>query len=77
MRLLHPDQDPESREKAHEHESANVICFGANYNERFPMKNLYKALNVIRPDALLVQLSPDILLSNFEIQNLREQQEGS
>jgi len=67
MRVLHPNRDSKNSDKAQEHQSTNVICFGANYNERFPMKNLYKALNVIRPDALLVQLSPDILLSNFEI----------
>ena len=32
----------------------NVILFGANYNEYFPIKNVYKALNIIKPDALLV-----------------------
>ena len=44
----------------------NVIFFGANFNETFPSKNLYKALNVSKPDLVMVQLSPDYLLSNFE-----------
>lgn len=47
------------------------MFFGANYNEYFPIKNLYKALNTIRPDALLVQISPDQILDNFMIENLR------
>lgn len=34
---------------------ANVILFGANMKaDEFPIKNIYKALNVIKPDALLV-----------------------
>ena len=33
---------------------SNVIFFGAKYDENFPIKNLYKALNLIKPDALLV-----------------------
>jgi hypothetical protein len=32
----------------------NVIFFGANYNEEFPAKNLYKALNVAKPDLVMV-----------------------
>ena len=34
--------------------NANVMFFGANYNDDFPVKNLYKALNVIKPDTVLV-----------------------
>lgn len=37
-----------------EKDFTNVILFGANYNEYFPIKNIYKALNIIKPDALLV-----------------------
>lgn len=33
---------------------ANVIFFGANYDDHFPIKNLYKALSSVKPDALLV-----------------------
>jgi hypothetical protein len=32
---------------------------------------LYKALDTIKPDALLIQLRPDVLLKNFETSNLR------
>ena len=32
----------------------NVIFFGANYNENFPSKNLYKALNISKPDLVMV-----------------------
>jgi hypothetical protein len=35
-------------------EVANVVFFGANYSSNYPMKNLYKALNIIKPDTLLV-----------------------
>lgn len=44
----------------------NVIFFGANFDNEFPAKNLYKALNVAKPDCVLVQMSPDYLLSNFD-----------
>ena len=44
LRLKNPISEKES----------NVVFFGANFDEDFPIKNLYKALNVIKPDALLV-----------------------
>ena len=44
----------------------NVIFFGANFNDNFPSKNLYKALNVAKPDLVMVQLSPEHLLTDFE-----------
>lgn len=44
----------------------NVIFFGANFDDNFPSKNLYKALNVAKPDLVFVQISPDYLLDNFE-----------
>ena len=45
----------------------NVIFFGANFDEdSMPVKNLYKALNVAKPDLVMVQLSPDYLLSNMD-----------
>ena len=43
----------------------NVIFFGANFGEAFPSKNLYKALNVAKPDLVMVQLSPEYLLTDF------------
>jgi hypothetical protein len=30
------------------------------------MKNLYKALNVAKPDLVMVQISPEYILDNFE-----------
>lgn len=42
----------------------NIIFFGANYNN-LDAKNLYKALNVAKPDLVMVQLAPDYLLDNF------------
>jgi hypothetical protein len=39
---------------ADENNNSNVIFFGAKYDSNFPIKNLYKALNLIKPDALLV-----------------------
>jgi len=35
--------------------SSNVVLFGANYNADFKLKNLYKALNLIKPDAVVIQ----------------------
>lgn len=43
----------------------NVIFFGADY-DKIEMKSLYKALNVSKPDLVMVQLSPEYLLDNFE-----------
>jgi len=45
--------------------STNLVLFGATYEQYFPIKNLYKALNVFKPDAVVVQLHPDLLLENF------------
>ena len=72
LRLMHPEAGASDSSESELPQSSNVIFFGANYDESFPIKNLYKALNVVRPDALLVQLSPDLLLQNFEVDNLRE-----
>ena len=44
---------------------ANVIFIGADYKE-FEVKNLYKALNVIKPDVVLLQVRPDEILEGFE-----------
>lgn len=45
--------------------SSNVILFGANYNADFPLKNLYKALNLCKPDAIVLQgTSPDSTIQN-------------
>jgi hypothetical protein len=44
---------------------ANVIYFGSDY-EGIPMKNIYKALNLVRPDIVLLQMRPDLLLDNFK-----------
>ena len=32
----------------------NVIFYGANYGDDFVSKNLYKALNVAKPDLVMV-----------------------
>lgn len=42
--------------------STNLVLFGATYEQYFPIKNLYKALNIFKPDAVIVQLHPDLLL---------------
>ncbi len=42
----------------------NVIFFGADY-DKIEIKNLYKALNVAKPDLVLVQVGPEHLLDNF------------
>ena len=42
-----------SRDKETNHQT-NVIFFGANFDNEFPAKNLYKALNVAKPDVVLV-----------------------
>ena len=33
---------------------SNIIFFGPNSNEKFELKNLYKALNMIKPDCVLM-----------------------
>ena len=54
-----------SRDKDNERKT-NIIFFGANFDNDYPAKNLYKALNVAKPDLVMVQMSPDYLLSNFD-----------
>lgn len=44
-------------------QAANVLFFGANFDSGFPLKNLYKALNVVKPDTILVQIPPDVAYS--------------
>ena len=46
-------------------EQKNIIFFGADF-DTLNMKNLYKAMNVAKPDLVMVQLSPNYLLDNFE-----------
>lgn len=58
VRLLNPQDQ----------QTTNVILFGANFDDDYPLKNLYKALNVVRPDALLLQISPDIAMKDFSIE---------
>jgi hypothetical protein len=43
LQLGKPDQDKQT----------NVILFGADYKE-LPVKNLYKALNVAKPDLIMM-----------------------
>jgi len=57
VRLKHPER----------HDAANVILFGAQFDEHFPIKNLYKALNVVKPDCLLLQLRPDTINEDFTL----------
>jgi hypothetical protein len=45
--------------------AANVIFIGADY-EDFDVKNLYKSLNVIRPDLVVIQVRPDLVLDKFK-----------
>lgn len=33
---------------------SNVVFFGANYDDFFPIKNLYKAMTLFKPDAVLI-----------------------
>ena len=61
--------------KDSEQEFTNVVFFGANYLDSYPIKNLYKALNIFKPDALLVKLRPDLLLDNFKLEGLRSKKE--
>lgn len=46
-------------------QQTNLIFFGANFDNEFPAKNLYKAMNVARPDLVLVQMDPLNLLDDF------------
>ena len=45
--------------------NCNCYLIGANYlNLR--LKSIYKSLSIINPDMVLVQIAPDVLLSNLE-----------
>ena len=41
-----------------------MIFVGADF-EDFEVKNLYKSLNVIKPDLVMVQARPDLVLDKF------------
>jgi hypothetical protein len=41
---------------------------GADY-EDFEEKNLYKALTLIKPDAIVLQVRPDLVLDRFKVFN--------
>lgn len=45
--------------------AANVIFMGADY-DNFEVKNMYKALNVAKPDIVLLQVRPDLVLDKFK-----------
>jgi hypothetical protein len=45
--------------------AANVVFVGADY-EDFEVKKLYKSLNVIKPDLVLLQVRPDLVLDQFK-----------
>lgn len=42
---------------------ANAIFIGADY-ENFEVKNLYKSLNLVKPDVVVLQVRPDLVLEN-------------
>ncbi|CDW83262.1 UNKNOWN [Stylonychia lemnae] len=44
--------------------SSNVLFVGADF-EDFTLKNIYKSLNVFKPDLVLLQLRPDDVLNQF------------
>ena len=46
----------------------NVVFFAPDSQSKdFKPKNLYKALNLVKPDIVLAQMSPDLLLDDFEV----------
>jgi hypothetical protein len=45
--------------------AANVIFVGADF-ENFELKNLYKSLNLIKPDLIMMQVRPDLVLDRFK-----------
>ncbi len=49
-----------------EERAANVIFIGAEYEEEFEVKKLYKSLNVIKPDMVMIQVRPDLVLERFK-----------
>ena len=52
------DQVTSERQRA-----ANAIFVGADY-ENFEVKNMYKSLNLVKPDVILLQVRPDLVLEN-------------
>ncbi len=44
--------------------NANLIFLGADFKD-FEAKNLYKALNLVKPDVIVVQVRPDEILEGF------------
>jgi hypothetical protein len=42
-----------------------VIFVGADFEE-FEVKNLYKSLNLIKPDLIMMQVRPDLVLDRFK-----------
>jgi hypothetical protein len=46
-----------------ERRAANVIFMAADFKE-FEVKNLYKSLNLVKPDVILMQVRPDSVLDS-------------
>ena len=42
-----------------------MIFVGADFEE-FEVKNLYKSLNLIKPDLIMMQVRPDLVLDRFK-----------
>ena len=42
-----------------------MIFVGAEFEE-FEVKNLYKSLNLIKPDLIMMQVRPDLVLDRFK-----------
>ncbi len=42
-----------------------MIFVGADF-EKFEVKNLYKSLNLIKPDLIMMQVRPDLVLDRFK-----------
>ena len=42
-----------------------MIFVGADF-EGFEVKNLYKSLNLIKPDLIMMQVRPDLVLDRFK-----------
>ena len=42
-----------------------MIFVGADF-EDFEVKNLYKSLNLIKPDLIMMQVRPDLVLDRFK-----------
>ena len=45
--------------------NANVILMGADF-DKLEVKNIYKALNLVKPDIVLLQVKPDLVLDKFK-----------